>query len=442
MRMSFFGRLQPRLALGVLAGAGLALTLAANSPPAAAGDALAPDVVSILDAQAAGDLGVTVRGQGEDRVHFEVVNRSNRRLQVVIPPGLVAAATSAQGFQSMGLGGLSSNPGRFGAYHSAATPDASGGFRSVPAVAAIEGLGVSPGQTLEFSMPSVCLNFGVNTPTPRDEFQLVSVEQYTSDPRARKALLSLATLGTSQGVAQAVAWHVFNGLSFPKLAAQRVKPVNTPELGLAIRFVEALDASGPDGLVDPAYLEPNRVLLHLTGAGSAAEDAQRLATQIDGLRVLGLPVQVVDDALKVKPRPGSMLLNVAMGGTARPDLTSAKVQVRAGTPNGGWTTLGTAELREPKPLADLTGVTLADAVGRAVARTFVTVVPIRRAPGSTVVKITNRLPMTLAHLTLKAGKSAADLVPIDGAGIGPIRSASVSIPAASASVDHVLLNGL
>jgi len=47
------------------------------------------------------------------------------------------------------------------------------------------------------------------------------------------------------------------------------------------------------------------------------------------------------------------------------------------------------------------------------------------------VKITNRLPMTIANLTLKAGK-AGDAVRLDAMGIGPARSATAGIPAASA----------
>ncbi len=103
------------LKLGIVAFATLIL---GQSSSAIAGDTkVAPETrtVAILEAEKAGDIAVSVRGQGEDRVKFSITNRSSRRLNVVIPPGLVASSTPGQTMQSMGLGSVTSNPGRFGA---------------------------------------------------------------------------------------------------------------------------------------------------------------------------------------------------------------------------------------------------------------------------------------------------------------------------------------
>ena len=442
MLMRHLGRFRAALALGFVSSAALAL---GGGRPAAAGDVPATETVSILEARKSGDLDVLIRGQGDDRVKFEVTNRSARRLNVVIPPGLVASASTSQGgglgggFQSMGLGGLASNPGRFGAYRPANAPGE--GFRSVPAVNSNEALALSPGQTLDFTMPSVCLNFGVNTPTPRNQFELVTIDDYTPDVRARAALRTLATLGTSQGVAQAVAWHVFNGMSFSQISAQNAKLINSAELGLAMRFVEALDNRGPGELVDSAYFDQNRILVRVRGESNLAKDAQRLALEFDGLRMFGLPVRLVDEIQKSPHPVGALFLDVVLtAGNGK--LTAARVGVRASTPGGTWSTLGNVDLREPKPCQELTGEILAEAVGRAVARQFVAVAPVRRNANTTVVKLTNRLPLTLAHVTLKAGKTAADLVLVDAIGIGPLRNANVPIPAATATVDQIIFNGL
>ena len=67
----------------------------------------------------------------------------------------------------------------------------------------------------------------------------------------------------------------------------------------------------------------------------------------------------------------------------------------------------------------------------------------RRSTGSTTLRIENRLPFTVANLTIKAGNSTgAPLLSLSGLGVGPGRSGLTTIPAANGSVDRVELNGL
>ena len=110
------------------------------------------------------------------------------------------------------------------------------------------------GETIELNIPAVCLNYGWPTPTARDTFRLMTVDEYTPNPRIRKALRSLATYGTSLGVAQAVMWRVCNDLPFETMVEQAGKVMNAHEIALAARFVEALDASTSGDLVDPSAL--------------------------------------------------------------------------------------------------------------------------------------------------------------------------------------------
>ena len=55
------------------------------------------ETVKVLDAEKAGTLAVEVRGQGQDRVRVSLKNTSSKRLNVVLPPGLVASSATAQG---------------------------------------------------------------------------------------------------------------------------------------------------------------------------------------------------------------------------------------------------------------------------------------------------------------------------------------------------------
>ena len=212
---------------------------------------LVTETVSVLDARKSGDLALELRGAGEDRVKMTIKNNSTKRLNVVLPPGLVASSLASQGpggrgggFQSMGLGAATNRPGTFGNFQLAANGGPTA-FRSVGVNDAERNLGVTVagGESVTLTLTSVCLNYGVATPTPRNTFELVSVDDYSSDLRVRKALKSLATFGTGQGVAQAVMWNVCNGVTFDVLSGRSSKSMNAMEIALAARFVDALDHS-------------------------------------------------------------------------------------------------------------------------------------------------------------------------------------------------------
>ena len=276
---------------------------AADSEPSSRPVAMATETVNLLAASKAGDLDVTARGHGQERVQLSIHNRSSRRLNVVVPPGLVAASSVGQpggggrggggGMQSMGLGSAVNREGAFGEFRGTGGPD---GLQSIAATeeARSRQVAVPVGETIELLIPAVCLNFGKPTPTPRDTFTLMDVEEYSQNPRVRMALRSLATYGTSLGVAQAVMWRVCNDLTFEAMVEQAGKVMNTHEIALAARFVEALDASSTGNLVDPSALASGRIFVQIRGAGSLSNEAKRLTGQLDGLRLLGLPLQITE----------------------------------------------------------------------------------------------------------------------------------------------------
>lgn len=435
----------------VAAQAPVDLKPAASAPPATG------SAVSILDAHRAGDLDVTIRGAGADHVKFTVTNKSDRRLNVVLPPGLVAAASTAQrgggggGFQSMGLGTPTDQPGRFGQFRGNAG-GASVGFRSLPADSTAgtvarqattpEGLGVGAGQTIEFNLPSVCLNFGAPTPTASNTFSLVSVDEYTQDVRARKALRSLATLGTSQGVAQAVVWNVFNGMTAAQMAREATKYLNASEISVASRFVEALDASSSHDAVDPAYFREGRVLVRVRGEGDLSKLADRLNTELQGTSIFGLPVQVVGELDAASARPASVLLDVMLSGGA--GKVRGRTLVRTSSALQGWNRLGQVDLGGALNLQEVSGESLADVLDRAVAAQFVTVTPGRRGAGTVQFRVVNKLPLTLDDVVVRTGKDAetGDLVTLENLGVGPHRAAIAPIRAAEGKVERVTFNGL
>jgi hypothetical protein len=407
------------------------------------------ETVSVLQAEKSGVLAVEARGQGQESVRLKLKNTSPKRLNVVLPPGLIGVNATGQGGaggggggQNMGFGAIPTGTNAFGRFD----PRSQQGFASVPPAAVDEksrGIVVPSGQEVVVDIPAVCLNFGLRTPGPRDSFKLVDVDDYSKDVRVRKALRALASLGTSHGMAQAAMWRVCNDLPFETMIEKGGKTVTPADVALASRFLEALDRSGDT--IDPAYLVEGRVFVSIEGEGLFAKDARRIAGTLEGLRVMGLPVRVVAAGEAPKASAPALHLGVTLAGGPEGS-TRAKVVVQASNGLGDrvdWKTLGQVVVKDTSSPAGLDAASLARSLDHAVSSGFVATKVARRSTGSTTIKVENRLPFTIAHLTVKAGASAgAPLVTLTGLGVGPGRTGMATVQAANATVDRVELNGL
>jgi hypothetical protein len=423
-----------------------------NTEPAAPPVEVVTETVDVLQASKAGELSVVARGHGQDQVRMTIKNNSGRRLNVIIPPGLVAASKVAQpgggaggrggGLQSIGLGSVTNHEGSFGEFQG----EAVAGLRSVPPAAGpnTNSVAVPPGETIELSVPGVCLNYGLPAPSGRNTLTLMDVDTYTTDPRVRKALRSLATLGTSQGVAQAVMWRVCNDLPFEVMMEQAGgKVMNSHEIALAARFVEAIDDSNSTEMVESATLSESRIFVQVQGEATLAREARRLQGQLDGLRVMGLPLRVVETETFPASSAPALALKVILT-EAKTGETRGRIVVTACAQPNAWSPFGKVAFHENSSISVLDGPTLSRAIDRAMAGAFVTVKPARRAVGSTTLRLENRLPFTVSNVVVRAGNSSgAPSVPFQGVGVGPARSALLPLQAATASlVEHVELNGL
>ncbi|QDV36488.1 hypothetical protein [Tautonia plasticadhaerens] len=399
------------------------------------------ETIDILRAQRSGDLAVEARGAGNDRVRLRIKNTSDRRLHVVLPPGLVASAASGQ-FQSMGLGAPTNQPEAFGRFESP-SPAGLPGFQSIPVSgeSTAQAVTVPSGEEVSVSLPAVCLNYGLADPKPADRFELLDVSEYSPDARVQRALRSLATYGTGRRVAQVVMWNVCNGLAIPQVERLSPKLANQWELALAGRFVEALDASTSGELVDPAYLTSGRVFVRVQGEGDLADDASRLADALDGAPLLGLPARVVRGADEPTASGPALYLVVTLT-SSTDSQTAGRIAVHGVGRDREWTNGGTAKLALDAPTSSVDAIMLGSGIDRAVASKFVTVRSLGNADGGNRLVVENGLPMTLAGLTLDTAATGGALVPFDGIGVGPLRSAEVLVPAASGRVDSLQLNGL
>jgi hypothetical protein len=270
----------------------------------------------------------------------------------------------------------------------------------------------------------------------------MDVDDYSSDVRVRKALRSLATYGTSHGVAQAAMWRICNDVPFSVMLEQRMKAINSHEVALAARFVEAVNNSGASDLVDPAYLAEGRMFVRISAERGLAKEAERLTSELNGLRVLGLPVRVLDESEARAVAAPAALLNVVLTGSQTGE-TRGRVVLSRADASGNWTPLGKTTFSEASTASVLDGAGLARALDRAVSSAFVSLKTTRRSSNVTMLRVENRLPFTLSNVTLKAGgSSGGPPVAFAGLGIAPGRAAVVPVQAPSAVVDHVAFNGL
>ena len=340
----------------------------------------------------------------------------------------------------MGLGMFANRPGNFGQFRGHAGEEEQPSV-AIASSAPVPLVTVPTGESLDVTVTAVCLNFGVPTPTARDRFTLLDIDDYSTDSRVRKSLRSLCLLGTSQGVAQAVMWRVCNDLTFEAMASQAGKVVNEHEIALAARFIEVLDESTESRLVDSKALTEGRVFVKIQGEGALAIDARRLNEQVGKFRLLGLPVRVVDEE-ELPTAPAALFINVVLTDGLAGE-TRGRIMVSYSSAADLWVPLGKSRFQETSSVDALDGKTMSQILDHAIGAAFVTIKPARRAVGSTTLKVDNHLPFTLANVAVKAGNSAGSpTVLYQGLGVGPARSALLPIQAASATIERIELNGL
>ncbi len=252
---------------------------------------------------------------------------------------------------------MTTREGAFGEFQGEA---AVAGLRSVPPTtdAATRSVAVPAKETVDVSVAGVCLNYGLPAPTGRDTLILMDVDTYTTDPRIRKALRSLATLGTSHGVAQAVMWRLCNDLSFETMMEQASgKVMNVHEVALAARFVEALEESNSTDLVEQAALTESRIFVQVEGAGTLARDARRLQGQLEGLHVWECRSKWSNTETIPPSSAPALALKVILT-EAKTGETRGRIVVNACSEPNAWSPFGKVAFRDNSSISVLDGPAL------------------------------------------------------------------------------------
>ena len=163
-----------------------------------------------------------------------VTNRTRRPLTLRLPDAFAGIPVLAQ-MGGMGGGG---NQGGFAAGGIGGGPQTTAGGAGGLGGQGMNGMGgggmgmgggggggafsIPPERSRTFRVPTVCVEYGKHEPSSRMPYKLTKAETFSSDPKLAFVLESLGRGELSQKVAQAAAWHIANGLTWEKLAAEKI----------------------------------------------------------------------------------------------------------------------------------------------------------------------------------------------------------------------------
>lgn len=208
------------------------------------GQACAADSASVTSASAA-PSGVPDLFEAEERqlvsvkyipnnaksAQIIVTNRTRRPLTLRLPAAFAGVPVLAQMGGMGGMGG--GNQGGFAAGGIGGGPQTTGGGGM--GGQGMNGMGgggmgmggggafsIPPERSRTFRVPTVCLEYGKREPSSRMPYKLARTETVSSDPKLAVVLESLGRGELPQKVAQAAAWHIANGLTWEKLAAEKI----------------------------------------------------------------------------------------------------------------------------------------------------------------------------------------------------------------------------
>jgi hypothetical protein len=210
------------------------------------------DELFVFDAIRAGKVEVRVVPRDAHQVTVLVHNTTTGVLKIRLPgvlaavpvlpePGSPASRLPQQQTQTLGIGYGSSPLVR----------KTTAGTLSVPAVHRGGVFSVSPGKVVRKTLKSVCLQYGIPEPGPRNRYKLAPIDEVASNDQVSRLLGYLTP--ANQRVVQLAAWHLNNKMSWDQLARVRIPPGNgrsvqpfqRRELEAAYQLVEWLKMPTP-----------------------------------------------------------------------------------------------------------------------------------------------------------------------------------------------------
>ena len=209
--------------------------VAAESASATSTSASASGVPDLFEAEAQQLVSLRYIPNNAKSAQIIVTNRTRRPLTLRLPDAFAGIPVLAQ----MGMGGMGGmgggNQGGFAAGGIGGGPQTTAGGAGGLGGQGMNGMGgggmgmggggafsIPPERSRTFRVPTVCVEYGKHEPSSRMPYKLTKAETFSSDPKLTFVLESLGRGELSQKVAQAAAWHIANGLTWEKLAAEKI----------------------------------------------------------------------------------------------------------------------------------------------------------------------------------------------------------------------------
>jgi hypothetical protein len=188
--------------------------------------------VELFEGIKSGDIDVTVVAKDSKEGTITIKNKTGKPLTIKMPQAFAAVPVLAQ--MMGGAGGVGGRAGR------------NGGAGGMGGMGGMQGMGmgmggmgggmmggmgggmggmggmfnVGPEKVQKLKVAAVCLDHGLKDPNPHVAYKLIPIDSYAKSPAVTEVLKMLARGEIDQHSAQAAAWHLQNGLSWPELAGK------------------------------------------------------------------------------------------------------------------------------------------------------------------------------------------------------------------------------
>jgi hypothetical protein len=172
--------------------------------------------IGLFEAQAAGQLGVKLIPHDSTAGTVILTNRTAAPLTINLPAAFAALPVLAQFGGGRGAG-FGANSGASGGGTQVLGGSINGGGNRLGNVGGGP-FSIPPDRVVKLKFAAVCLEHGKPEPTPRVAYDLVPIEDVTSDDKVVELVEMLGRGQINQRAAQAAAWHFANGKTWQQLA--------------------------------------------------------------------------------------------------------------------------------------------------------------------------------------------------------------------------------
>lgn len=184
--------------------------------------------VDMFEAMEAGDIEVKYIPESSKKARVLIENKTKEPLNVALPEAFAGVPVLAQfggaagglaGGVQGGFGGGNQNQGTGGGFGGGGLGGGGGAFGGGAGGA----FNVAPEKVAKLAVDIVCLDHGLNDPTPAVPYEIRPLESYTQKEGVREMLVLYANGRLNHNQAQAAAWHLNNDMSWQELAAKHIQ---------------------------------------------------------------------------------------------------------------------------------------------------------------------------------------------------------------------------